>query len=57
MTGPLRGSKSSTQTYVPVIAGTAQATMIALVRKPRAHGPSRKSSSATRVPMTTVRAT
>ena len=38
-------------------AGTAQATMIAVVQTPRAHGPEPVSSSATRVPSATVRTT
>ena len=43
-----RGRRRGTPTRrCPVTAGIAQATMIALVSTPRAHGPSRTSSSAT----------
>jgi hypothetical protein len=55
--GPRRASKMKTHTYVPVTAGIAQATMIAVDRNPRIHGPSRKRSRPTRVPNATVSTT
>src|SRR5690606_41385990 len=56
-TRPLSGSKIQTHTYVPVIAGTAQATMIAVAPTPRQNPPSVLRNSATAVPSATVSTT
>ncbi|CPU63871.1 Uncharacterised protein [Mycobacteroides abscessus] len=56
-TRPFSGSKIHTHTYVPVIAGTAQATMIAVAPTPRQNPPSVLRNSATAVPSATVSTT